>query len=67
MKIKNKNSHWNERLHKEFEDWGEKNNLKLDSADLMLTVGIDNNGKKLTINQLKWLENFCQEWDKETN
>tara|TARA_R100000426_G_scaffold63560_1_gene44381 strand:+ start:240 stop:443 length:204 start_codon:yes stop_codon:yes gene_type:complete len=67
MKIKNKNSHWNEKLHTQFNEWGKKNNLKLDSADLMLTMGIDNNGKKLTINQLKWLENFCQEWDKETN
>ena len=61
------NDGWSESLHNKFNDWGEKNNLELDSADLMLTMGIDNNGKKLTINQLKWLENFCQEWDKETN
>jgi len=61
------NDGWSDSLHKEFNDWGKKNNLELESANLMLTMGIDNNGKKLTINQLKWLENFCQEWDKETN
>ncbi len=61
------NDGWSESLHNQFNDWGKKNNLELESADLMLTMGIDNNGKKLTKNQLKWLEDFCQEWDKETN
>tara|TARA_R100000734_G_C3245964_1_gene49082 strand:- start:61 stop:258 length:198 start_codon:yes stop_codon:yes gene_type:complete len=65
--MKMTNDGWSDSLHKEFNDWGKKNNLELESANLMLTMGIDNNGKKLTINQLKWLENFCQEWDKETN
>lgn len=67
MQIKTKNSYWNERLHKEFNDWGEKNNLELESAELMLMWNTDAKGNKLTKKQSIWLENFCQEWDKETN
>ena len=45
------NDGWNERLHKEFEDWGEKNNLQLESADLMLMWNMDRDGTQLTEEQ----------------
>tara|TARA_Y100001970_G_scaffold64091_1_gene82065 strand:- start:3862 stop:4200 length:339 start_codon:yes stop_codon:yes gene_type:complete len=59
---KSKGDGWSESLHKKFNEWGEKNNLKLDSADLMLMWNMDRDGTKLTKKQSIWLENFCQEW-----
>jgi len=59
------NEDWNERLHKEFNDWGEKNNLELESAELMLMWNIDAKGTQLTEEQSKWLNTFCKKWKKE--
>ena len=56
------NEDWNERLHKEFNDWGEKNNLELESAELMLMWNIDAEGTQLTEKQSKWLNTFCKKW-----
>ena len=56
------NDDWNESLHKEFNDWGEKNNLELESAQLMLMWNMDAKGTQLTEEQSKWLNNFCKKW-----
>tara|TARA_R100001510_G_scaffold1366_1_gene1088 strand:+ start:472 stop:663 length:192 start_codon:yes stop_codon:yes gene_type:complete len=60
--MKMTNEGWNERLHKEFEEWGEKNNLELESAELMLMWNTDAKGTQLTEEQSKWLNTFCKKW-----